>query len=353
MRLSRRTVLTSLGLLGGGAALGGVGTRALLSDTEGRVTTVSAGELDVELDWQAIHNGTQVDSVSSSRTDGEVAAAFEDVKPGDTGCFSLRVHNDTNPAWLWLAVGIDRETEGHPDSADETTCTTVGKIEGYDGETFETVENGRLVGPGVYEFGVNGETVTVEVTITGEKHESENADEAVAFTADVLEGAYGLCAVTVKSSTTTDTVTFDDCTVSTDEIRTPATNERGIEQGISFIEFVVCETEQSTGSTSTHTDLADELVVDVFWDDDRDCALDSDEVSLFEDETLSELVNRTDEAAGGVRLDSFRTGTRSLSIPWRLPFEVGNEIQGDEIELSFSIYAEQRRHNDDPESPWS
>jgi predicted ribosomally synthesized peptide with SipW-like signal peptide len=351
MELSRRTVLASLGLMGGGATLGGVGTRALLSDTEEAVTTFSAGELDVELDWQAIHNGTQVDSMSPTRTDGEVAAAFEDVKPGDTGCFSLRVHNDTNPAWVWLAVGIDDETEGQPDPVDETTCTTVGKIENYDGETFDTVEDGTQVDPGVYEFGVDGETVTVEVTITDEKRESGNADEAVAFTAEVIEGAYGLCAVTVKSGTTTETTTFDDCTVSTDEITSPATNKHGIEQGISFVEFAVCETEQATGSN--HTDLANEIVVDVFWDDDRDCELDSDETSLFEDEALGDLVDRTDKAAGGVRLDRFRTGTRTLSVSWRLPFEVGNEIQGDEIELSFCIYAEQRRHNDDPESPWS
>ena len=351
MELSRRSVLTALGLLGGGAALGGVGTRALLSDTEEGVTTFSAGELDVELGWQAIHNGTQVDSMSPTRTNGEVAAAFEDVKPGDTGCFSLRVHNDTNPAWVWLAVGIVDETEGQPDPVDETTCTTVRTIENYDGDTFDTVESGSQVDPGVYEFGVGGETVTVEVTVTDEKHEDDEPDEAIAFTAEVIEGSYGLCAVTVKSSTTTDTTTFDDCTVSTDEIRTPATNGQGIEQGISSVEFAVCETEQSTGSE--HTDLADEILVDVFWDDDRDCELGSDEGSLFEDEALGDLVDRTDKSAGGVRLDSFRIGTRTLSIPWRLPFEVGNEIQGDEIELSFSIYAEQRRHNDDPESPWS
>mgnify|MGYP006287666493 CR=1 FL=1 len=351
MTLNRRTVLASLGLIGGGAALGSAGTRALLSDTEQVLTTFAAGELDLELGWRAIHNGTQVASVAPTQTDGEVAATFDDVKPGDSGCFDLRIHNNTNPAWVWLAIGINEEIEGQPDPVEGAACTATGKIEGYDGDTFDVVKGGSQIEPGVYSFELDGETVTVEVSITDEKHEDGDPDEALGFTAEVVEGSYGLCAVTVKSSTTTDTVTFDPCTFSTDEIRTPATNPQGIEQGISFVEFSVCETEQSSGPD--RVDLADEIVVDVFWDDDQDCELDGDERVLYENETLRGLVARTDKGAGGIELDGFRTGTRSLSVSWELPLEVGNEIQGDELTLSFSVYAEQRRHNESPGNPWA
>jgi hypothetical protein len=340
-----------MGLIGAGATVGGAGTRALFSDAEGTLTTVSAGELDLGLDWRAVHNGTQFASMSRTGTDGGVAAAFEDVKPGDSGCFSLRIHNDTNPAWVWLAISLVDEVEGQPDPLEGAACTTVGKIEDYDGDAFDTVEGGHRVDPGVYEFDVDDETVTIEVSITDEKRESAEDDEAVGFTAEVIQGSYGLCAVTVKSSTTTDTTTFDDCTFSTPEIRTPATNPQGVEQGISFVGFSVCETEQSPGSD--HAELADELLVDVFWDDDEDCELDTGEASLSADETLRDLVSRTDMEAGGLLLDGFRTGTRSLSVSWRLPTEVGNEIQGDELELSFDVYAEQRRHNDEPVNPWT
>ena len=51
--VSRRTLLGSLGLMSGSAAIGGSGTAALFSDQEGVTdNAVTAGALDLEVGWE-------------------------------------------------------------------------------------------------------------------------------------------------------------------------------------------------------------------------------------------------------------------------------------------------------------
>ncbi len=69
-----------------------------------------------------------------------------------------------------------------------------------------------------------------------------------------------------------------------------------------------------------------------------------------------------DGIAGGYPLDADRnrdgrqcypnSDTRCIALEWHLPFEVGNEIQGDSIVFNLDFYAEQCRHNDGSHNPF-
>lgn len=66
--------------------------------------------------------------------------------------------------------------------------------------------------------------------------------------------------------------------------------------------------------------------------------------------------------SGGYPLDSDRnrngrqcypnSDTRCIALEWHLPFEVGNEIQGDSAVFNLDFYAEQCRHNDGETNPF-
>ncbi|OYR84363.1 hypothetical protein DJ71_08970, partial [Halorubrum sp. E3] len=65
------------------------------------------------------------------------------------------------------------------------------------------------------------------------------------------------------------------------------------------------------------------------------------------------------ELAEGVALDGNRqeegrqpypgATTQCIGFEWTLPAEVGNEIQTDSVSFDLAVYAEQSRHNDDPQ----
>jgi len=69
-----------------------------------------------------------------------------------------------------------------------------------------------------------------------------------------------------------------------------------------------------------------------------------------------------DGIAGGYPLDADRnrddrqcypnSDTRCIALEWHLPFEVGNEIQGDSVVFDLEFYAEQCRHNEGAVNPF-
>jgi hypothetical protein len=71
---------------------------------------------------------------------------------------------------------------------------------------------------------------------------------------------------------------------------------------------------------------------------------------------------QVDGIAGGYPLDADRnrdgrqcypnSDTRCIALEWHLPFEVGNEIQGDSVVFTLDFYAEQCRHNDGSHNPF-
>ncbi|WP_237560405.1 SipW-dependent-type signal peptide-containing protein, partial [Halolamina rubra] len=67
--LTRRKALAGLGGIGAGAALGGTGTMAFLNDTESvEGNTMTAGTLDLKLDWQQQSYGSSAPGSTSTRT---------------------------------------------------------------------------------------------------------------------------------------------------------------------------------------------------------------------------------------------------------------------------------------------
>ncbi|MFW5911819.1 MAG: hypothetical protein ACOCQV_03675, partial [Halolamina sp.] len=45
--------------------------------------------------------------------------------------------------------------------------------------------------------------------------------------------------------------------------------------------------------------------------------------------------------------------TQYIGFSWELPFEVGNEIQSDEVQFDLQFHAQQCRHNEDPANPYA
>ena len=100
--LSRRKVLGSLGVVGTGAVLGGAGTAALFSDQDNVDSNmVQAGELDLEIDYEAKNKGTAKTVERSGNGDLE-GFSFKDIKPGDDGYVEVSLTPSSNPAWIWM-----------------------------------------------------------------------------------------------------------------------------------------------------------------------------------------------------------------------------------------------------------
>ncbi|MGQ4555642.1 VWA domain-containing protein [Halobellus sp. GM3] len=154
--LTRRKVLGSIGAIGAASAGAGLGTSALFSDTESfEDNTLTAGELDLKLDYKATYAGgpgrlSEVDSWYSESGPGEPFTVEEiedgtyligevpspgenedwpsvvqeqdfcapeaglingdeipvftldDVKPGDSGEVTVSLHICDNPAWMYM-----------------------------------------------------------------------------------------------------------------------------------------------------------------------------------------------------------------------------------------------------------
>ncbi|MFC3476876.1 SipW-dependent-type signal peptide-containing protein [Halobacterium litoreum] len=115
-QLSRRRVLAGLGGIGAGAALGGTGTMAFLSDeesSEGNMMT--AGTLDLKLDWEHYYHGNKHDrgwDKQPPTNDAGPMFELDDVKPGDWGCGVVSVHLSGNPAHVWFRTS-DVENHEH------------------------------------------------------------------------------------------------------------------------------------------------------------------------------------------------------------------------------------------------
>lgn len=115
------------------------------------------------------------------------------------------------------------------------------------------------------------------------------------------------------------------------------------------------EHKASDGNCGTYGELDQELEFEI-WSKDGDS---SDRTVLFEG-TAEELEDQ--KAAQGILLDgdsstdeveAFEGGQISqVGIDWNLPIETGNHIQTDSLHYELEFYTEQRRHNDNPESPW-
>jgi len=152
-KLTRRKALAGLGGIGAGAALGGTGTMAYLHDTESTHAEVTAGKLDLKLDWKFWYNGDVMEDgdgydpvqVEPTNTDGRTVLKLNDCKPGDWVCGYFSIHVDNNPAHLWFRTlnmdqseGINPEPEqkvddtNHPDLARNTKLAVTKSYDSLD-----------------------------------------------------------------------------------------------------------------------------------------------------------------------------------------------------------------------------
>ncbi|MFC7046680.1 SipW-dependent-type signal peptide-containing protein [Halobacteriaceae archaeon GCM10025711] len=163
--LTRRRVLGSIGAIGAGAALGGAGTMAFFSDDETFTdNAITAGALDLKVDWQQTYNGDPVNAYPDHDGDGvwslevedsvytdpksfpdpcgnldsgdelpdgvfdgpmgsqESLVELTDVKPGDEGEVTFSLHLCDNPGYLWLVGELTENADNsltEPEKADE------------------------------------------------------------------------------------------------------------------------------------------------------------------------------------------------------------------------------------------
>ncbi|ELZ58027.1 MULTISPECIES: SipW-dependent-type signal peptide-containing protein [Halorubrum] len=172
--LSRRKLLAGLGAVGVASAGAGLGTTAYFNDTETFAgNTLTAGELDLLVDWQQTydfgdgkafvnahpdHDGDGEQSIAADNPDGQLRYSdfpdeededsnganipvldcenipplseadfredpvtgepmdtlvqFSDVKPGDTGEITFSLHLCDNPGYVWIQAGNVSESGG-------------------------------------------------------------------------------------------------------------------------------------------------------------------------------------------------------------------------------------------------
>ncbi|WP_440007729.1 SipW-dependent-type signal peptide-containing protein [Halomicrococcus sp. SG-WS-1] len=147
--LTRRKALLGLGGIGAGAALGGAGTMAYFNDKEKSAgNTVTAGKLDLKIDWwQKYHQGIAGRDSSRRRLTDNPGPIFEisDAKPGDWGCGLISLHVFHNPAYVWAGCDLKKNAENgvnEPESKAEGEDDPKGRDSGtkWSGELAENIK---------------------------------------------------------------------------------------------------------------------------------------------------------------------------------------------------------------------
>lgn len=148
--LSRRKALAGLGSIGAASALGIGGTWAQFSDTEEKAVTFTAGGIDGKLEWSGSYNGNEVGSdlthvnINPSENGAAVDVAFTDIKPGDFGCVNFDITIQNNPAWVASCLDVvsddDWKTyEPEVDADDDIDEMSDGMLENGNGELAENI----------------------------------------------------------------------------------------------------------------------------------------------------------------------------------------------------------------------
>lgn len=322
--LSRRKALAGIGTIGVAGAIGGFGTIAQFTDTEERTVEFTAGGVDGTIEIGASYNGNDVVSQKQGSSFGEVenvngggagvAVNFTDVKPGDYGCFSFNLIVENNPAWAAACINYDNSNDGiiydperDPDpQLNESDFDSQDDGSGTEGE----MEENMLVIP-FYKPPVGQGT-------------PDRFDPCIFF--DSQSDSFDASAYEGSGAVGTSTQFWSNSEGGGQETLYPQT----LEDAVSESEASTVTWGDSSQSNFTVQDYSDSVITGpgcVFLNGDSDDQLDN-----------------TQEPSALSPGEEYGFGW-----DWHLPFDTGNEVQGDEITVQFGFTFAQERHTQSPE----
>ena len=391
LELTRRKALTGLGGIGAGAALGGTGTMAFLNDTEtSEGNTVTAGELDLEIDWEEHYNGELIEEQALTSNPGPI---FElgDVKPGDYGEATISLHVFDNPAWVHMAGELTKNAEK---GVNEPESKAAGEDDDY-GEESGDDWSGELADEILVDVWYDG---TDEEEDGGNNEKELNEELIVSGTLTevldylesgvLLEDQTGPAPTALSSGATTQStdVTAEFCGQFSQGPQTqqciacvPCADPEPLlaVEGLSGFEY---EPEEIP-DTATHVTLkaANGCYVAALEADTQTISMPDELPEDAENNQYGQISNATfyrcpddngngdngngdngngdngnGENGNGGNGDCWpNSTTQYIGFSWELPFEVGNEIQSDQVKFDLEFHAQQCRHNDDPENPYT
>ena len=324
--LSRRKALAGMGSIGVAAALGLGGTYAQFTDTEAVQGSFGAGELNGVSDYAASYNGEEVASGEDSDADfsaeSEINAgdtsgvafshSLTDIKPGDYGSIVFGAEVNTNPAWPILCLGKDNSQEN-------------GIV-----ESEAAAENANY----------NGNRGVPDLKSSGELEQNIRM------------------------------VPFYDTNVDSSFFDSDGPNQQALDNYGSGTSLAFWDNADDGSGKLFPRSLAN-MVGEDPDDQLRQGTVEFDEESdgsnsILEATSLGELDGGANDTAcfalnGGQTDASNVTGVSPLppgtemnfGFDWHVPYDTGNEIQTDSVDIYFTWVFQQVRHSEGPTGPFS
>lgn len=329
--LSRRKALAGIGTIGAATALGGVGTYAQFTDTEGDSVTFSAGGIDGTVRYGASYNGNSIQEFDSGYSqptlqnveydDDGVGLNFDltDVKPGDYGCFSFGIEVEDNPAWVAACIEYENDSDGtvwQPEVEEDGDLEWGQSVQTVGGGSQTLTRSPETAGPVAEDVQTNGELPHTTLFIPfygGEMPPNEPYDPCIFF--DEENEEFDASAYEGSSAVSTPSEFWDNATGSLK----PATLLQVLQQ--TYVDSAVWGQDDNV----TEMDIVNGPSVS--------------EGCIFLD---GELTNANEKEAAPIRPGSeFRFGW-----DWHLPFDTGNQVQGDTMTLNLGFTFSQVRHTE-------
>lgn len=328
--ISRRKALGGLASIGAATTLGGAATFAQLTDTEAVQATFTAGEINGVIDYAASYNGDEVASGDQGDTPtpdlenqtefdeavgGGVAFSYSlsDIKPGDYGSIVFGATVQTNPAWPILCVGVDNNNENGISEAEAPA------------------ENAQF----------NGNRGFPDLNSSGE------------LPANMLM------------------IPFYDTNVDSSFFDSGGPTQQALDDYGTGTNPSFWDNSQNSNGTLFPRDLAGIVSEDDANNQLRQGTVQFNEESdkgaeVFVADELDDLDGDTNNNAcfalnGGQTDDSNISGVSPLAAgselkfgwDWHVPYDTGNEIQSDSVDIYFTWIFQQVRHSEGPEGPFT
>ncbi|MEF8807596.1 SipW-dependent-type signal peptide-containing protein [Natronomonas sp.] len=301
---------------------------------------------------------------------------LDDVKPGDCGELTFGIKLCDNPGYIWLHGELTDEGDGdHPESSGAELADLIQARAWYDdGDNVFQVGETPIIGGTLREvLGALQEGVLLAYDPDDDLGVPEPGDspelDGITLTHDDCEVVpgnptcfdYGLFrAIKIESedlpTTVGDSETYatpvGDVTITVTEVDGGDVREFDFElEGFEATAVIVkggsaanvCRRPDG-GDGYLTADAGEGLGAPLRTDEDR---YGVSHVSFCYD------VVPPEEPPEDVPVCFQPSNTQFIGFEWCLPTDVGNEVQGDSVSFDLSFYAEQCRHNPDPQNPFS